>query len=379
MGKKVIITVVVLLIVIVGGYYLFSNKPDLGDETIKIGVIYPVTGGASSWGAPAEQGVELAVNEINGEGGINGRKVELIVEDSQCEPAKGVSAINKLINVDKVKYVIGDICSAVVVPTAPIAEENSVVMMAQGSSPDITGIGDYIFRNWPSDSYQGELMAKYVFNELGIKEIAILNVNNPYGNGLADAFQEGFLELGGEVALREKYEQGSKDFKTTLLKIKDKGIKAIYTVSQLEDAVIIRQVEEIGLDDVQIIGADSMATQEIRDATGDAIEGVIYSFPQFDEESEIVMNFQDRFEALFGHKSDLVNVAAHGYDAMNILSVALDGVPYENVDKVKNNIYNIKNYDGVSGSTTFDENGDVIKPYGIYTIKNGESVLLFSE
>jgi len=340
-------------------------------QEVKIGVLYPISGAAASWGEPALSGVQLAVSEINAKGGINGKTITLIVEDSQCEPSGGVSAINKLIHVDQVNYIIGDICSAVVVPTAPIAEQNKVIMIAQGSSPDITSLGDYIFRNWPSDAYQGAVMAKYSYKDLNLRTVAILNVNNPYGNGLADAFESNFEGFDGKVLLHERFEQGSKDFRTALQKIKKLYPEALYIVGQTEDPLITLQTKELGLQ-VQLLGGDNFGTPDAIEAAKGSFEGAIFSYPAFDEKTSVVQEFKQNFEDFHGREAELLLVAAHGYDAMNILARAMDGIEYARTDLVKDKIYKIQNYPGVSGITSFDSNGDVVKKYSVNKIVDGE-------
>lgn len=344
-------------------------------ETIKIGIMYPLSGGAAAFGIPSKQGVELAVKEINQKGGINNKKIELIIEDSGCDPTKGVNAINKLIYIDKVKYIIGDICSAVVVPTAPIAEQNNVIIMAQGSSPDITPIGDYIFRNWPSDIAQANVMAKYI-NKIGIKKIVVINVNNPYGNGLGDSFTKKFEKQGGEIVLTNKFEPDTTDFRTILTKTRSSEAEAIYIVSQAGEAgYLAKQMNEMNID-LPIYGGDDLNSKNTIDASQGTLEDAVCALPYIDEEDTEVKRFIQRYETKFNKEPDFLLVSAIAYDAMNLIATAMENTPYERTDIVKDNLYKIKKYPGISGATTIDKNGDVIKPYGIYRIVNGKTKLI---
>jgi len=318
----------------------------------------------------------LALKELNDSGGIGNRQVQAIYEDSKCDPQTGVSAVQKLINIDHVRFIIGDVCSPVVVPVAPIAEANKVVVLAQGSSPDITNLGDYIFRNWPSDAYQGKVVADYVFGDLGLKKAALLVENQAYATGLADAFSSNFTHDGGQVTETEYYKTGDKDYRTQLSKIKAQKPDAIYIAVSTDFGLIAKQIRELKID-AQIIGADGLGSQQsLSDAQG-SLEGAYYGFPAFDEKSQIVIDFQNKYQAMFGTTSPFVNVSAHGYDAVNIMAIALRScLPDLDTGCVKDKLYSIKDFPGVSGNTTFDKNGDVQKPYSIYKIVGNKPVVV---
>lgn len=366
---------------LVGAVVIFFSFTLLGqDQTLKgniiIGAVYPLTGGAASWGVPAKEGIELAVSEINNNGGISGRKVEVIYEDSKMDPKEGVTAVQKLINVDGVKYILGDIVSGVVLATAPIIEQNRVLNIVQGSNPDITDAGDYIFRNWASDSFQAKNMARYAYTEAGYRKMAVVNVNTAYGNGLGDSFKKEFEKLGGKISVKENYVDETKDFKTILLKVKTKdSVDAIYLAPNPAEAVIVvKQIKEAGLT-LPILAGDVM--QEFaKGADSKLFEGIIYSTPLFSVEDSLAKEFATKYEIFFNKKSAMTVVSAHTYDAMNILAKAMRETKSTDVEKVKNYIYQIKNYPGVSGDTTFDQNGDVSKPFGIYKVEKGEAILI---
>ncbi len=379
--KHLIVGFIVLLTALIGLVINYRTKttsiPALQtgfEQTINIGLIYPLTGSASAWGIAAKEGVELAIHDLSS--AESGNRINLFVEDSRCKAVNGVNAINKLINVDKVKFIIGDICSSVVIPTAPIAEEQGVIMIAQGSSPDITPLGEYIFRNWPSDTYQGNLIAEYAFNKLGIQKIGILNVDNPYGKGLADVFESKFKTLGGST-VRKQFKPGEIDFRGPLLKFKKQNLQNIYLATELEDVRIARQVRELGLN-VQILGADTLATPGIIEDAQGALDGAIYSAPYFDKSTTRVQKFITRYEDVFNKNPEFPLVSAHGYDATMLLAQAIREVGNK-PRKIIDYLYSIDNYPGVSGDTSFDRNGDAIKPYAIYQINGTKHELIFIE
>jgi len=167
------------------------------EKEIKIGVILPLTGDAAKYGQSAKKGMKLAVDEINNKGGINNQRVILIIEDSQGQVKNGVSAFNKLITIDKVPIVVGELLSSITLAIAPIANEKKIIVLSPASTaPKITEAGDYIFRNVASDIVEGQIMAEYAFNKLQYKKIAILYINNDYGDGLRNSFKQKIISLG---------------------------------------------------------------------------------------------------------------------------------------------------------------------------------------
>lgn len=362
--------IIAVILVAVAILLLVLRTSDQGEDTVKIGVLYPVSGPAASWGLPARDGVILAANYWNGLGGIDGKKIELVIEDSKCNPQEGVTAMNKLVHVDGVRYVIGDICSAVVVPTAPVAEENDVIVLAQGSSPEITPLK--VFRNWPSDARQGRIIATYAYEVLGFRSVAVIGVNNPYGNGLSETFSDVFSELGGEIPLKESYEQEERDFRTVLLKVKELEVDALYLAPQVEGPFIAKQARELGID-VPFISADTVGDPEAVEAAEGAFEGTVFAYPFFNETNSDVVMFKEMFVREFAREPESLLVAAHGFDAMNIMAMAIEGssTPEEVREAMA-----ATSHEGISGDTAFDKNGDVTKPYGVYILSEGEPELL---
>jgi len=211
-------------------------------EEIKIGVMTPLTGESAKYGQDIKRGYDLATEEINEKGGIQGKKLLLIYEDDEGKPDKAVSAAQKLIQRDKVSVILGALWSSPTLAVAPIAEKNKVVLLSSGSSsPKITDAGDYIFRNEISEAYGAKESAKLYFNA-GFKKIATIYINNDYGIGVRDITKEIYEQLGGVVTTSEAFEQDEKDFRTQLLKIKETNPEAILIVSYKEAILILKQM-----------------------------------------------------------------------------------------------------------------------------------------
>jgi branched-chain amino acid transport system substrate-binding protein len=344
-------------------------------KEIKIGAILPLAGPGAKYGENLKQGIDLAVEEINNAGGIKGSTIRIVYEDEGMgRPTEAVAAARKLINVDKIPVIIGAMGSSNSLAIAPIAEENRVILFSPASSaPKLTEAGDYIFRNTVSDIFDGQQMAQFAWNTLGVKTVAILYVNNDYGVGVRDAFKKKIEAFGGKVISVDAYEQDATDFRAQLFKVKQVKPETIYLVGYQEMILILRQAKELGID-AQILSTVMFEDPEILAKVGDAAEGVIYTGRAYDPTSEgkEVKEFLKAFKLKYGKEPDM-HFAANGYDAVKILEIAIERGGYTS-EGIKNALYKIKDFPGVSGLTTFDENGDVIKPFRMRMVKDGRFV-----
>jgi branched-chain amino acid transport system substrate-binding protein len=360
--------IVIILAVVIGALaYWQSNKNT--NQSIKIGLSVPLTGEAASWGQNALAGVTLATNEINEKGGIDGKKIELITEDNKCT-AEGANNFNKFINVDKVIGILGPVCSAAAGPALPIAQSSGTpTIIIAASAPDLTKIGDYIFRVYPSDAYQGKVGAEFVYNTLSKKKVAIEYVNNENGQGLMNSFKPAFQNLGGEVVYENGVLQSETDFKTDIAKIKASGADVLYLPVYPANAIAaLKQIKEAGLS-IAVVGADAMYGQEVVDS-GYA-EGVIYTVPKIN----LPEDFTTKINALAGYNDLKVTVIAPlSYDAANIMYSAIKSAGLHK-NAIKDAIAKTS-MPGVSNPTiTFDNNRDVSNPaFDIMVIRGKESV-----
>ncbi len=354
-----------LLVIIILLALFFTGCINDKKDTVKIGVIMPLTGPVAEPGTNANQGILLAIEQYNA---FNEKKIELIIEDSKSNPKDGVAAMNKLVSANNVKLVIGDIMSSVFLACAPIAEKNKIVMISPGASnPSVRDAGDYIFRDYLSDDFDGKVMANYLYQNLNKKNVAIISVNNDYGNGVEKVFLENYNKLGGNVALQEKYEQGQTSFKSIMLKIKNSNPDVLYIVGNpSENGYIVKELKENNIK-IPITGNLSFENEEFIKIAKNAFDSIIFSSPYFDLDSDkqFVKSFKDSYLKKYGKLPDIA--AALGFDVANILIMALKNNGYDQV-KVKDYLYLIKNYDGITGMTSFDENGDVMKDIFIKSI-----------
>jgi len=360
MSKKGIIGIVILALIGFGVWYYLNGRVEVADEKeiVKIGVIMPQTGPVAEPGKNAMQGIQLAIENYNIDATT---KIQLVIEDSKSNPKDGVSAMNKLVNTDNTKIIIGDIMSSVFLATAPIAEKNKIVLFSPGASaPAVREAGDYIFRNYLSDDFDGKVMASYIFNEKGIKNVAVLTVNNDYGIGVEKTFLNEYKKLGGSVSFNEQYMQGETNFKTILTKLKSQSFEALYLIcNPTENGHIVKQMKELNIK-TQLFGNLSFESEAFIKLAKGSFDKVTFSAPYFnlEEDKELNKKFNVDYEAKYKVKPDVA--AALGFDVALILIKALKKSNYD-VSKVKDILYTIKDFDGVTGKTTFDDKGDVLK------------------
>lgn len=373
MKKTFLLGITTLLILVTG----CAQGPAEEKEPIRIGSILALTGETASRARPAKLALDMAINEINERGGIEGRPFEIIFEDGECDATKAVAAARKLIEFDEVNVIIGPVCSSASMAVAPIAEENSVIMLTPISSvPALKDAGDFIFRNRVSGGPHGKLMAETTYTDLGLKKAAILYINQDNGIGYTEAFTERYEELGGEILITEAYEKGDNDFRTQLAKIKALNPDSLFIAGQASENAL-KQARELGLN-VQITGPITMQSPELVDIAGEAAEGAIYSYSAFDPHSEhsVVKTFRDKYVAL--HNEEPESFAANAYDAAMLLTTAIEQCEL-NTECIRDYLYAVKDYDGVSGKTTFDEFGEVSKPLLLKMVKGGEFVQYIKE
>jgi len=351
------------------------SKKQPESQEIKIGVILPLTGGAGKYGEDARLGIELAVEENNARGGINGKPIEVVLEDDQSKPEQTVAVLRRMIAVYKISIVIGPMTSSSALAVAPIAEKNKVVLLSPAASvPALSNAGDFIFRNELSDAYGGVSQAELTWSKLGIKKVAILYINNDYGVGVKNAFKQTFTKLGGQIVEAQPFDQDSQDFRSQLTLIKAKNPDGIFFIAYKEAITILRQIKELGIQ-VTLLSTPVFEDREILEKAGNAAEGVIYVYyggltPQ--SELEEVKKFTKAFREKYNREPGYYSALA--YDAANIalLAIAKGGIQS---DSIKNTLYQIKDYPGVTGKTTFDTYGDVIKPVCLKMVQDGKFVI----
>lgn len=340
-------------------------------ESIKIGWISDLTGPVAKYGA-YEAGM-LAVEEINAQGGINGRPIVLIAEDGKCNARAGADAATKLIQVDGIKIILGGHCTPESMGIAPIAEQNKVVQLASiTSSPMFSKIGNYVFRTSPVSIAQSVLIADYA-RRAGINKMAIIVEQTDYAKPIADKLQTEFTNKGGQVTNVETYNPGTEDFKTMLLKIKNQNPDAVYISAQAPDSamLLMKQINELGIK-AKLFGNDVASNQAIVDKIPNLYEGFITGMPGFNTENPKTKTFIEAYKAKYNVQNIPYGIwTAESYDAVYILADAI-AKQGENPEKIREYLANLKDYQGASGTFSIDENHDGVRTYQLKIIRNGQ-------
>ncbi len=343
-----------------------------GGETIKIGFIGPLTGDLAYAGANMKEAVEIARDEINGKGGINGKKLEVIFEDGKCDPKEAANAGNKLINIDGVTAIIGGVCSSETLAVAPLAEKSKVILFSAASTnPAITQAGDdYVFRDVPSDTFQAIYAARYIKINLNKQRVALLKCLSDWCMGVSDAFKSEFQKAGGVVTAEESFPQDSRDLRSQLVKIKASDPQLIYFVSYTEASIVgIKQMKELGIKSA-VFGADAWSDPKIWESVKSNGEGSMWVEPAN-------KNYPPEFiEAMRKKAGDkVINVyAPRAYDAMKMLAMVMNRAGTD-TGLIKKGLRNIKNYQGIADNYTFDAHGDITgASYVVRTYRGGKMI-----
>jgi len=343
------------------------------ENVIKVGEIGSMTGAEATFGLSTHEGVKLAMDEANAAGGINGKKIEVISIDDQGKPEEAAIAMTKLITQNKVVAVIGEVASSRSLAIAPIAQQYKVPMISPSSTnPKVTQIGNYIFRVCFIDPFQGTVMARFALDTLKVKKLAIFrDVKNDYSVGLADFFKETLLAGGGQVVADQSYSAGDMDFKSQLTAIRTAEPEAVFIPGYYTDVgLIVRQARELGLT-VPLLGGDGWDSPKLTEIGGAAMDGTYFSNHYSEEDkSPQVVSFIEKYKKAYGIVPN--GISALGYDAAMVLIDALKRTKSSSQEDLRNAIAETKNFVGIGGKITMDENRNPVKPAVVIKVQDGK-------
>lgn len=353
-----------------------QTPADQKSETIKIGAIFPLTGDGAGYGVPLQKVANIAIDKINSEGGVNGQKLEFLWEDGKCDGKSSAAAAQKLINVDKVKIILGAVCSSETLGIAPIAQQAKVVVLSPAStSPDITTAGDFIFRNYPSDSAQGQIIA-HVASEKGFKKIGILTEQQDYPLGIEKGIVENFEKAGGTV-IKESFLGTDTDVKIQLSKLLKSDIEAVFinpqTVAKAD--LVLKQLKDLGKKDLQLMVNDVViGYQEGLKNYPDLLEGSIGAEPSFDPTNSKFQYLSTKYkEQNNNEQPPFSTYSAASYDAVYLIAEGIKAVGYD-AAAFKEWLYKVKDWQGALGKLTIDSNGDPLPSHVAKQVKEGKVV-----
>ena len=328
-------------------------------DTVKIGGIAPLSGAVAVYGVECKNGIDLAVEEINAAGGINGKKVEFVCEDDEGSPDKTVNAFKKLITKDGVKLVIGSLTSGCTQAVTTLSQASKVVQIAPAATaPAITDAGNYVFRACFIDPFQGTVGGKFAFESLKAKNAAILyDVGNDYSVGLQENFVKSFETAGGKIVAVESYSTGDKDFNAQLTKIKNANPDVVYLPDYYGTvALIAKQLRAQGIK-APIVGADGW--DGLTANAGDEVLNGFYSNHYAEDSTEpAVQKFVNAFKEKYNKAPN--SFAALGYDSMYMLKDAIVKAGTTDSSKVRAALEDT-DADYVTGHLTFDSKRNPVK------------------
>lgn len=340
-------------------------RQDAGE--IVIGHYASMTGGTAVFGNSADRGARLAMDEINSTGGVLGKRVRLVTEDTQSKPEEAVTAVQKLINQNKVVALIGEIASSRSIAAAPVAQRARIPMVSPASTnPKVTQVGSFIFRACFIDPFQGTAMADFAMtSDKGpkAKRFAVFyDVKNDYSLGLREFFTARVKEKGGSIVADESYGEGDVDFRAQLQKIKATNPEAIWVPGYYQEVgLIIRQAREMGIT-VPFLGGDGWDADVLGKIAGEAINGCFFSNHYSSEDpAPAVQKFIATYKARYNNELPDA-MAILGYDSMLLVVDAIKRAGTTEGRAVRDALAKTKDFPGAAGKITIDKDRNAQKP-----------------
>ncbi len=372
MKKKTIFTLSVVLLTMSVVLLFVSCSTE---KKLKIGCISPFSGNGAVYGEALKEGFQIALADFMKKNPTLASKIEIIYEDDQLESKAAVSAIKKLINIDKVQVIIGAFTSNSTLAIAPIAEESKIVLLSPtATNYKIKNAGDYVFRVCPSDDLQGKIQAEYAKNILNVKTASILFMNTDYGAGLKESFKETFEQLGGKILSSEGFPMDESEFRTQLIKIKELNPEIIFLPSNWKEAAnAVNQAKQLNIN-IQILCTDGTYDSNFLELTKGSSEGLkittmSWGEGQYKEESDI---FKRKFLERYNKEPGVYSALC--YDALMIVLNVLNNYK-NNANDIKEGLYKTELV-GTTGLTKFDSYGEVNKDFNIYTVIDNKFVII---
>lgn len=346
------------------------------NDGIVVGHFASMTGAEATFGISSDNAIKLAIQERNAKGGVKGKQITLKTIDDASKTSEAATAVTRLISDHGAVAILGEVASGRSMAGGAIAQKQKVPMISPSSTnPDVTDIGDYIFRVCFLDDFQGWVGAKFSKEHLKAEKAAILyDQSQPYSSGLADFFEKAFKEMGGTIATRQAFNGGNLEISSQLQAIKGADVQVIYLpIYYGPAATIIRKARESGIT-APFVGADGWDSEELAKNAGEAINGNYFSNHYAPEEPRPeVQNFVQKYKEAYGAVPD--GLAALGYDAALVLFDAMDRAPSLSGKDLRDAIAQTKSFTGVTGTFTIDEKRNALKSAVIIKYEGGKQVM----
>jgi branched-chain amino acid transport system substrate-binding protein len=365
---------------------VLSVSPALAGDTIKIGAILAVTGPASNLGAPEAKTLEMLVEKINKKGGIKGKKIELILKNSDSSPEKAFSLAKQLIEGDKVMMIIGPSTSGETMKIKNLAEESKTILLSCAAAESIVNpVAKYIFKVPQKDSYA----VIKIFNQMTkmkLTKLGVLSSNTGFGKAGKEQIEKLASVHGIKVVANEVYDKAATDLTAEVTKVKASGAEVILNWSiEPAQSIVIKNARQIGFKG-PIFQSHGFANINYVKAAGDAAEGVIFpagrllvadKLPKSNPQKSLLMSYKKEYESKF--KEEASTFGGHTYDTILILTKAIEKANSTDKEAVRTAIEGLKNVVGIDGIFNFsaqDHNGLGIDSFEMLTVKNGKFALL---
>jgi branched-chain amino acid transport system substrate-binding protein len=358
----VLLTALALSLAVAG-----CKKKEGAGDTIKIGIAGPITGPYAKFGEQLVRGTEVLADRINQAGGINGKKIQMVQGDDQCDPKQARSVANRMVS-EKVVAVVGHFCSSSTIPASEVYSENNLLMITPASTnPQVTDRNvPTVFRTCFRDDQQGNYAGDYIANVLKPKAVAVVHDKDTYGQGLADATKARLREKYGiKEVLYEGITRGDKDFNSLVTKMKGLGVDTIYYGGlHAEAALIVRQAREQGMKTTTFMSGDGLATDEFAQLAGDSADGVLNTFAadlsRLDSAKEVVADFRKR-----GYEPE--GFTLYSYAAAEVVVEALKATNAGSDGKKLAEYLHGHAVNTILGSVEWDAKGDPkVAPLGVW-------------
>lgn len=332
------------------------------ENEILLGSYSSNTGATATFGQFQLNGLKMAIEEINAKGGINGKLIKHINYDNKSDNDETLAVVNRLISQDGVVAILGEATSGRSKIGAQVAQQNKIPMLtSSATNPEVTKIGNYIFRACFIDPFQGTVMAQFMTGTLKMKRAAVMrDIKNDYSVGLSDIFIEKLKEAGGEVVVDLSYQEGDIDFKSQLTSIKAKNVEAIFVPGYYNEvALIAKQARELGMKQ-PLLGGDGWSSPKLYEIAKDALNGSYFSNHYTTESTDPkTVEFVKAYKAKHNEEPDVM--AALAYDSVYFMAEAIKNAKEVTPENIREELTKIKDFHGVTGKMSMNENRDAVK------------------
>ncbi len=356
-----------------------------GKEPLKIGALLSVTGPAAFLGAPEARTLEMLVEELNAKGGVDGRKIQLVVKDTGGSPEKAVSFAKQLVEEDGVFAIIGPATSGESIQVKQIANDARTLLLSCAAAEVITTpVLPYVFKVAPKDSYAAEMIFRQM-KKMGVRRVGLLSSNTGFGKAGKEQVEKLAPAAGIEIVASEVYDKAATDLTAEVTKLKAANVEAILNWSiEPAQSIVIKNARQIGMK-VPIFQSHGFANVQYAKAAGAAAEGVMFpasrivvaeSLAASDRQKPVVAAYKQGYESRF--KEDVSTFGGHAHDALGILVRAVKEAGLDR-EKVRSAVENMKGYVGTAGVFDFspaDHNGLTIDAFEMLTVRDGKFVVL---